>query len=69
MQVNVFITHEASGDGDLLLVVPARPNATVPPNFHKRWQFFASLDSSDATFRFTKVDEDISKHGYCIFTP
>ena len=68
MQVNVFITHEESVDRDLLLVVPAKPDATVPSNFHKRWEFFASLDSSDATFRFTKVEEDISKHGYCLFT-
>jgi hypothetical protein len=68
MKVNVFMRARGA-DGDRLLAVPALPDGMAPPEFHKGWQYFATVETSDAMFRSVEVDEDIAAQGYCVFTP
>lgn len=66
MRVDVFIAPEDSAEPDTLLVLPTELRGLGLPRFLRDWQFFATLDSSDATFRSARVDADISEQGYCI---
>ena len=67
MQVDVFMAPPHSAERDTLLVIPVEPRGIRSPKFHRRWEFFATLDSSDAMFRSARIDADISELGYCMF--
>ena len=68
MRVNVF-TRTDSRRQNLMLAVPANPEEMISLKLRKRWQYFATVDTSDAMFRLVKVEEDISAQGYCVFIP
>ncbi|MDB5535264.1 MAG: hypothetical protein JWQ65_139 [Devosia sp.] len=62
MNVNVF-TRAEGADNDQLLAVPTQRDDAAPPKFDKRWQYFATVDTSDAMVRSVKVEEQISAQG------
>jgi hypothetical protein len=68
MKVNVFMRARGA-DRNRLLAVPVLPEGEAPPEFHKGWQYFATVETTDAMFRSVKVDEEISAQGYCVFSP
>ena len=67
MQVDVFIAPVESAQRDTMLVLPTIPRGIGLPKFDEQWEFFATLDSSDAMFRLASIDADISEQGYSMF--
>lgn len=69
MQVDVFIAPQESARRNMMLVLPTELTGIDLPSFDERWEFFATLDSSDAMFRSTDVEYEISDQGFCMFNP
>lgn len=72
MQVNVFITHQEGDARTKLLVLPASPQAVIPPQYRLGWVYYATTDTGDRMFGdvdAVKLEAQIAAKGYAIVKP
>jgi hypothetical protein len=72
MQVNVFVTRVEGQLQNNLLVLPISPQAAIPDQFRRGWNYYATVDTRDHIFGdvvAVAIEIEIANTGFAVVTP